>query len=104
MRSQITGRLSRTEIEHALRTLLQKYHAQAALLFGSYARGDETAGSDIDVLVIGGDGFKKTDIFAFAEELREMTGKAVDAFELCEVTPGTPFYETVMNEGVRIAY
>ncbi len=37
------------------------------LLFGSYARGEETPESDIDIIVFGGDGFKKTDIFAFAE-------------------------------------
>ncbi|MBQ9503119.1 MAG: nucleotidyltransferase domain-containing protein [Lentisphaeria bacterium] len=95
--------LSRAEIEEAVKRLLVRYHAQAALLFGSYARGEETADSDIDILVIGGENFKKTNIFAFAEDLRQMTGKAVDAFELCEVTPGTPFYEALMKEGVRIA-
>ena len=95
--------LSRAQIEEALKTLLRRYNAQSALLFGSYARGEETTDSDIDVLVVGGEHFKKTDIFSFAEDLRSMTGKEVDAFELCEVTPGTPFYETLMREGVRIA-
>lgn len=32
-----------------------------------------------------------------------MTNKDVDAFEIREVNKGTPFYESVMNEGVRIA-
>ncbi len=95
--------VSRAEIEETVRLLLRRYHAQSALLFGSYARGEATADSDIDILVIGGSDFKKTNIFAFAEELRQMTGKQVDAFELCEVTPGTPFYENLMREGVRIA-
>ena len=30
--------LSRTEIEQVIRELLHKYHAEYALLFGSYAR------------------------------------------------------------------
>ena len=37
--------LSRTEIEQVIRELLHKYHAEYALLFGSYARGEATAAS-----------------------------------------------------------
>ena len=90
-------------IEQVIRQLLARYHGEYALLIGSYARGDATEDSDIDVVVFGGSRFKKTDIFAFAEDLREMTGKNVDAFEICEVDSGTPFYESVMREGRRIA-
>ena len=46
---------------------------------------------------------KKTNIFAFAEELRQQTGKDVDAFEISEIEQGTPFYNAVMREGIRIA-
>ena len=95
--------LSLTMIEQAIRQLLFRYHAEYALLFGSYARGDATEDSDIDVVVFGGEGFSKRDIFAFAEDLRELTGKEVDAFEICEVNVGTPFYDAVMKEGKRIA-
>ena len=90
-------------IEQAIRLLLARYHGEYALLIGSYARGNATEESDIDVVVFGGSQFKKTNIFAFAEDLREMTGKNVDAFEICEVDSGTPFYEAVMREGRRIA-
>ncbi len=94
---------SLTTIENAIRLLLARYHGEYALLIGSYARGDATEESDIDVVVFGGSQFKKTDIFAFAEDLREITGKNVDAFEICEVNAGSPFYEAVMREGRRIA-
>ena len=90
-------------IEQAIRLLLARYHGEYALLIGSYARGNATEESDIDVVVFGGSQFKKTNIFAFAEDLREMTGKNVDAFEICEVDSGTPFYEAIMREGRRIA-
>lgn len=96
-------KLSRLELENLIRTLLLKYHAEYAILFGSYARGEETNESDIDVIVIGGTGFKPRDIFSFGEELRQLTGKNVDAFEIREVNKDTEFYETVMREGVRIA-
>lgn len=95
--------LTRSELETSIRALLKKYHAEYALLFGSYARGEATASSDIDLVVVGGVNFRARDIFSFGEELRQLTHKDVDAFELRELNVGTPFYETVMQEGVRIA-
>ena len=95
--------LTKYEIEKAIRLLLQKYHAESALLFGSYARGDATPQSDLDVIVFGGKNFKKTNIFAFAEDLREITGKNVDAFEISEVDPDSAFYDSIHREGVKIA-
>lgn len=95
--------LTREEIEATVRILLKKYHADYALLFGSYARGEATESSDIDLVVVGGADFRATDIFAFGEDLRQLTQKDVDAFELRELNIGSPFYETVMQEGVRIA-
>ena len=78
-------------------------HLKSVILYGSYARGEETEESDIDVIVVGGEHFRAKDIFAFGEELREMTKKDVDAFELREVNRNSEFYDTVMREGVKIA-
>ena len=90
-------------IETIIKELLKKYHAESAMIFGSYARGDATEESDIDIIVYGGAHFKKTNIFAFAEDFREMTGKDADVFEISEVNSGTPFYNSIMEEGIRIA-
>ncbi len=94
---------TRLDIENTIKALLVRYNAEYALLFGSYARGKETPDSDIDVVVFGGDNFKKSNIFAFAEELREALGKDADVFEISEVNKGTPFYDNLMKEGVKIA-
>ncbi len=91
------------EIESAIKTLLFKYKAEYALLFGSYARGEATEDSDIDVVVFGGDNFKKTNIFAFAEDLRQIVGKDVDAFEICEINKSSSFYTNIIKEGIKIA-
>ena len=48
------GTLSYPELEATIRLLLKKYHAEYALLFGSYARGEATPNSDIDLVVVGG--------------------------------------------------
>lgn len=96
-------KLSRQEIEELIKKLLRKYHADHAILFGSYAREEADEDSDIDVIVVGGDGFRSKDIFAFGEELRELTQKRVDAFEIREVNKDTEFYKNILREGVRIA-
>lgn len=95
--------LSLNEIKTIVKELLERYHAEYALLFGSYARGDATSDSDIDVIIVGGKNFVPRNIFALAEDLREMTGLDADVFEMREVDTGTPFYESVMREGIRIA-
>ena len=42
---------TKDEIEKSIKELLVRYNAEYALLFGSYARGEQTENSDIDVLV-----------------------------------------------------
>lgn len=50
-----------------------RYHVRRMGIFGSFARGEETEGSDVDVLVEFEDGFKTFDNFIelkyFLEEL-----------------------------------
>lgn len=95
--------LTYSEIEATLKFLLKKYHAEYALLFGSYARGEATEDSDVDVVIVGGNDFRPRDIFAFGEDLREILQRDADVFEMREVNKDTPFYHSVMQEGVRIA-
>ena len=40
----------------------KKYHVKEIYLFGSYARGEADAQSDLDFLVFGRDGFRLTEI------------------------------------------
>ena len=94
---------TQSEIFAAVRQLLKKYHAESAILFGSYARQKADATSDIDLILVGGNKFDPTDIFCIAEELHRMLGKDVDVYELREVNTGSAFYHTIMEEGVRIA-
>lgn len=95
--------LTVNEIRIIVKELLERYHAEYALLFESYARSDATPDSDVDIIIVGGKEFVPHDMFALAEVLREMTGRSADVFEMREVNKGTPFYETVMKEEIRIA-
>ena len=93
---------SQTELRQMVSPLLKKYSASYALLFGSYARGEATGKSDIDLVIVGDGGFKPFDVFAIAEELHEHSGKPVDVYELGEIRPNSPFYHQVMAESVRL--
>ena len=91
------------ELRMIVASLLRKYGADQAILFGSYARQEADATSAIDLVVIGGNRFDPTNVFSIADDLHRMTGKQVDVYELREINEGTDFYHTILSEGVRIA-
>ena len=95
--------LERNAVIKCIESLLKKYNAESAILFGSYARGEATPESDIDVIIFGGPGFKPSNIFALAEDLREITNRDADVFEIRELNEGTDFYDAIMREGLKIA-
>lgn len=94
---------TRDEIIGVILPLLKKYRAEGAILFGSYARQEADAQSDIDLVVIGGSRFDPTDVFSLADDLHRLTGKQVDVYEQREINAGTEFYNAVFSEGVQIA-
>ena len=76
--------LSLYDIRSCIKPIAEKYHIREVYVFGSYARNEAVAESDIDLVVCGGEGFKPTSIFAFAEELRQLTNKDIDVYEISE--------------------
>ena len=90
-------------IADTVKPIAAKYQVEAIYLFGSYAREEATAESDLDFLVFGGESFRKTLIFALAEDLREAFDKAVDVFEIDEVERDSLFYDTIMGERKPVA-
>ena len=87
----------------AVKPLADKYCVKKIYLFGSYARGEADENSDLDFLVFGGEMFKRTMIFALAEDVRETLKKKVDVFEIGEVNLDSDFYKRIMKEKVLIA-
>ena len=91
------------DIVNLVKPIAKKYGIKEIYLFGSYARGEADEGSDLDFLVFGGENFKLTMIFAFAEELREVLKKDVDVFEINEINKDSDFYNTIMKERLFVA-
>ena len=90
------------QIKYYVKTLFEKYNIEKAILFGSYARNEATPESDIDIIIVGNDKFEVFDIFAIGEELRSLTGKKVDAYEINEINKNSDIYISIMKEGVEI--
>ncbi|MCD8099191.1 MAG: nucleotidyltransferase domain-containing protein [Oscillospiraceae bacterium] len=91
------------ELRSIIAPIAWRYGVQRVILFGSYARGEATAQSDVDLLIFGGSGFRATQIFALSEDLRAALNTKVDVYEIRELDPLSAFHDTVMQEGLEIA-
>ena len=104
--------MRRPEIVKQIKQTIQKTEPTATvILYGSEARGDARADSDIDVLILlDGDkrDFRREDLISGALYTLELnTGVLISPMIMLrsqwENRPfKTPFYVNVMNEGVRL--
>ncbi|MDE8703211.1 nucleotidyltransferase domain-containing protein [Adlercreutzia equolifaciens] len=69
--------LSPEEITYAVVSLAQEYGAKKVSLFGSYARGEATGASDVDLLLEKGS-IKGLQVLDFQEALAKQLGRPVD--------------------------
>lgn len=82
------------DLRRALRTERQ---VRFAVLYGSLARGDEDAGSDLDLLVSPTGGVAETDLLT---RLSALTGRRVDIARLDRIEAGAPLLlDRVLDEG-----
>ena len=72
-----TGGLTREAIEYGVVSLAEEYGAKKVSLFGSFARGEETPESDVDILLDKGD-IKGMKVLEFESELAKRLGRKVD--------------------------
>jgi len=66
------------EIKEKICPMLQRYDVARAAIFGSYARGEETPSSDLDILVEFKGGKSLLDLAGLKIELEEALGRRVD--------------------------
>lgn len=95
--------LTRDQIADAVRNSAASRDAiESVVLFGSYARGEAKAQSDID-LRVNVDPKKRMGLFAissFADEMRESTGKEVDVVTSADLREDIA--DAIEREGVKI--
>lgn len=80
--------------------VIKKYQIREVILFGSYARGEATPNSDIDLAINYGDKCRGLSCIAFLSEVEGVLDKPVDAVSLRQI----PYYliEPIKKEGVLL--
>lgn len=70
-----TGLLTTDQIRSWVIPLLEKYDMCSASLFGSYARDEADASSDIDILLVGNPGFMPLNVFGVGRGSSRLSAK-----------------------------
>lgn len=66
------------DISVAVSRVLSRYDVREAYLFGSFARGEQTPDSDIDLRLVCGDSMKFGTLYEISLELEEELGREVE--------------------------
>lgn len=70
--------ISLTDISAAVSRAMPRYDVRGAYLFGSFARGEQTPDSDIDLRLACGDSMTFGTLYELSLELEEALGRKVD--------------------------
>ena len=70
--------ISLADITSAVSRVMPRYDVREAYLFGSFARGDQTSESDIDLRLVCGDSMAFGTLYELSLELEKELGRKVD--------------------------
>ena len=89
------------QIGHAANLVFSRHEkVKCAYLFGSYARGNQTAKSDIDILVVAEP--MGLEYYGMAGELEDLLHKKIDLVSYRQIVGSEDFLEQILREGVKI--
>ena len=90
-------------IKSVVRELFPKVYPEirCSYLYGSYARGEATGRSDIDILIVL-DRPMGLKYFGIAEDLKERLHKEVDVQSYEQLLDNAPMLKDILVEGIRI--
>ena len=94
--------LSMEEIKSYVIPVVEKYPVEKVILFGSYARGDASDTSDVDLVVESGGRLHNRKIFALGGDLLDALPVRVDVYDILELVNQSALYENIQREGVVI--
>jgi len=94
--------LSIEEIRSYITPVVEKYPIERVILFGSYARGEATEKSDVDLIVESGGKMRNTKIFTLGGELLGVLPVRVDVYDILEIANPSALYENIQKDGVII--
>ena len=86
------------QIRDVLAPILKKHSIQKAVLFGSYAKGQATPRSDVDLLV--DSGLTGLSFFGLLEEISNAFRVPVDLIDKSQLKKGSPLADEIIRTGV----
>ena len=94
--------ISRAVIQDAVRSVVKYFDIDEAYLFGSFARGDEDASSDIDIRLLCGPGITISDLVLIQNALSERLGRSVDIVSADPHHLKPRFLNTIRRDEVKL--
>ena len=94
--------LTINEIKLIITPLVEIYPIRRVILFGSYARGDATENSDVDLLIDSEGQLNGFVFFGIAGKIIKKMPVKTDVFEIGEIKTPSSLFDSIMQEGVII--
>ena len=88
------------EIKQKLMPIFRKEPISKVILFGSYAKGCQTALRDVDLAIDSNGHLLGLDFFRVLDEIVQALKKEVDLFEVAEIVQASPMGKAVLYEGI----
>ncbi len=94
------GILSLNDIINISSSIFKKYDIDYCYLFGSYAKGNASDSSDIDLLI--SSGLTGLRFYSLAEELREALRKKIDLLDVKQLNDNEALLDEILRDGIKI--
>ena len=90
------------ELKTLLYPAFDAYPVRGGYIFGSYARGEATEQSDIDLFIEPADSFKSYEVCGILSRAMKLSGKKVDCYSSFDFDINTPIYKKILRDRVLI--
>jgi len=98
----MNGVYSIADIKKRLKPIFDTTPVYRATLFGSYARGDATDSSDIDIVIDSRGELLNIHFYGVLDIITDKLGKNVDLFEVSEIRADSPIHNEIELQGVLL--
>ena len=100
MHEQANPVLTLDSIRELISPVLGKHGVIQATVFGSYARGEANALSDVDIVIDSEGKLSGMAFFVASDEISKALPIPTDIYEKREIRNGTALYDRIKEEGV----
>ncbi len=90
------------ELIKILQPIFEANNIYKAILFGSYARGEANANSDIDIVIDSKGELLNIKFYGVLQDIIDNVKKKVDLIEMTEIKENSSIYNKIKEEGILI--